>query len=545
MPIRWAVATGNWSNTATWNSGATLGIPTGSDDAFAGGFTVTLDQDINVISLNTIASGSAPAGGSFSVTGSRNIVTSTMRAGSANCLNITGTSTLVNITGSISGSDTTNNIYTLNITSTSSSINVSGSIAGGPRPGSNVINLLGISNTVNVNGSVRAGAGLASNAYGILAGGTFNTVNITGSISGGSAGNNTWAVVISGIGTSLNVSGSVNGGTGGNSSGIVLDGTATGVTNIRVIGDISGSVGGVGLTLNRGSSSPYIASIVGTIAAFNFAGIVTSGGTLSVLNITGSVIASSIISQPGIEMSTTANLTLNISGSVVGSAQSGINTTGNFNTINVNGTVTAGFNTSGISSTANSTIIVSGSAIAATAGSVGSSPAISNTGTGQVIVGTAVASTINPAINNTGATPVIYEAMTIATNGRLPIVGAALLRQGNNNFISCSLDTTGYKTLINVNNISNGLPAASDVRRGTSYNFGDTTGSMAVPSASYVDSGVAVGNTSGTGVYTTASLLSTVWNTNVSALTASNSVGERLRNISTVSSTGDQLVALL
>ena len=518
MPNRWAVATGNWSSTGTWNNGAVLGIPTGSDDAFAGGFTVTLDQDINVISLNTIASGSAPAGGSFSVTGSRNIVTSTMRAGSANCLNISGTSIVANITGTVSGSVTNN---------------------------TNCISITGLSNTININGSVRAGGGVGSNAYGVLAGGTLNTVNITGSISGGSAGNNTWAVVISGIGTSLNVSGSVNGGTGGNSSGIVLDGTATGVTNIRVIGDISGSVGGVGLTLNRGSSSPYIASIVGTIAAFNFAGIVTSGGTLSVLNITGSVIASSIISQPGIEMSTTANLTLNISGSVVGSAQSGINTTGNFNTINVNGNVFAGFNTSGISSTANSTIIVSGSAIAATAGSVGSSPAISNTGTGQVIVGTAVASTINPAVNNTGATPVIYQAMTIATNGRLPIVGAARLRQGNNNFFSCSLDTTGYKTLINVNNISNGLPAASDVRRGTTYNFGDGVGTMAVPSASYVDTGVAVSNTSGTGVYTTASLLSTVWNTNVAALTGSNSVGERLRNISTVSSTGDQLVALL
>ena len=84
MPNRWAVATGNWSNTATWNNGAVLGIPTGSDDVFISGstITVTIDQDITVLSLNNRASGSGAgaiaAGGRFVTSGSRNITTNTV-----------------------------------------------------------------------------------------------------------------------------------------------------------------------------------------------------------------------------------------------------------------------------------------------------------------------------------------------------------------------------------------------------------------------------------------------------------------------------------
>lgn len=55
MAVRWAIASGNWSNTATWNDGAILGIPTGSDDVFSNTFTVNINQSFEVLTLNSTA----------------------------------------------------------------------------------------------------------------------------------------------------------------------------------------------------------------------------------------------------------------------------------------------------------------------------------------------------------------------------------------------------------------------------------------------------------------------------------------------------------
>jgi len=52
MPVRRAVASGNFSSTATWNDGAILGIPTGSDDIWTNTFNVNIDQSFSANSLN-------------------------------------------------------------------------------------------------------------------------------------------------------------------------------------------------------------------------------------------------------------------------------------------------------------------------------------------------------------------------------------------------------------------------------------------------------------------------------------------------------------
>jgi len=52
MAIRRAVTTGNWSDSATWDT-VTWWVPTAWDIVYADWYTVTLDQDITVASINT------------------------------------------------------------------------------------------------------------------------------------------------------------------------------------------------------------------------------------------------------------------------------------------------------------------------------------------------------------------------------------------------------------------------------------------------------------------------------------------------------------
>jgi hypothetical protein len=96
MAIRFAVATGNWSNTATWNGGT---LPTSVDDVYANNFTVTINQNVTVLSLNTTAALGVNNGGTFALSGGTfNVVADTIQGGSSTCLsigsNIIGTYTI-------------------------------------------------------------------------------------------------------------------------------------------------------------------------------------------------------------------------------------------------------------------------------------------------------------------------------------------------------------------------------------------------------------------------------------------------------------------
>lgn len=70
MANRYAVATGNWSDTATWDGGT---LPTAGDAVRPNGFVVTIDQDITVDELTNNAAAPAVAGGSFAFGAGRTI----------------------------------------------------------------------------------------------------------------------------------------------------------------------------------------------------------------------------------------------------------------------------------------------------------------------------------------------------------------------------------------------------------------------------------------------------------------------------------------
>jgi hypothetical protein len=89
MALRYAVANGNWSSTATWNGGT---LPTSADDVYANNFTVTVDQNITVLSLRTTSSTPAINGGVFIILNGITI-TATVQIfpGTTDCIQYNGT----------------------------------------------------------------------------------------------------------------------------------------------------------------------------------------------------------------------------------------------------------------------------------------------------------------------------------------------------------------------------------------------------------------------------------------------------------------------
>jgi hypothetical protein len=74
------------------------------------------------------------------------------------------------------------------------------------------------------------------------------------------------------------------------------------------------------------------------------------------------------------------------------------------------------------------------------------------------------------------------------------------------------------------------------VRQGTTYGFLSYIGTLAVPLPSQVSTGVPTDNTVGTAVLSATDLFNAI-------ATSTDPVAERLRNVSTVQITGDQLQA--
>jgi hypothetical protein len=313
MPNRWAISSGNWSNTAIWNNGGVLGLPTASDNVFASGSIITMDQNISVNSLSVAGlTGTASAGGTFITSGSRTVetfasgtyggfLTSVLAgAGGSPALIITGSDTVNikarQITGApnaagvaISGSIW---IKSSGITNISSSISIRGALY-------SALNITTVSGgTVNIEspqifGDTLGGGGAPRQAIVISIG---CTVNITGSIFGGT-NSNSFGIQSSATGLILNVLGSVYTNTAYN--GIVV---SAGTGTINVTGSI--------YTTNAATATAI--SIGGTSINMNASASITAGGTsaiahstLGTSNLQGPISASATV--PGIQFSNTSH----------------------------------------------------------------------------------------------------------------------------------------------------------------------------------------------------------------------------------------------
>ena len=296
MALRYAIATGNWSNPAIWDSGT---VPVLTDDVRANGFTVTIDVDINVSQIATVALAPAVAGGTFSVITSRSI-TANINAGSTICLQ-SASGISVTIIGNINAGNG-NAIDGVRFTNAGSILNVTGNVTAGSSV--NVQYGINSSGTVNFIGNATGAAiGFGSAAININAGGV---LNLTGIVTGGSAGNTSYGVQNAGNGT---YSGTITGGSSGSSIGVRI---TAGVHTIN-----SNCFGG-------NSNGSHGISVASSIATFN--GNCTGGGfsgshacniSSSTAMFNGNCTGGSTTGSNAVQISTS---TATFNGSITGSA---------------------------------------------------------------------------------------------------------------------------------------------------------------------------------------------------------------------------------
>jgi hypothetical protein len=416
MALRYAVATGNWSNTATWDGGT---LPTAADDVFSNNFTVTIDGTFTVLSIRNTLNAALPtilAGGQFRY---------------ANGGNLTCTAAQAIYVGVAS-------VPTLEMT-------------------------LASPNTATFNGSVL----------------TMTNTNSYIAIRNSSTG-------------TLNCNGNYN--IDGNTVRQIISVTSTGTLNI--VGDIS-------------STATGSATVISTI-------LMTTAGTINITgNITAGTNSNNISSPINVSAGTiniTGNTTANITSAVYLGGAVTYNQIGNANASTVQPSI---FNGSAAATISVTGIITAGSG----------SPAIysSFSLTSGYASGTYVKVSGN-VVNSSNNMAIVAPRVTIDTNTSTWLF---------------QISTGGNRTLYAAG-VALGNPATSNVRFGTTYGASsELTGTLRVPSAANVLSGVLTDNTTGTLLMTPADF----WNYLISSGFTADSIGDRLQNAATVATTGGQIAS--
>jgi len=428
-----AIKSGNWSDPTVWNTGA---LPTTADDVYANTFTVTIDQNITVLTLRTTSATGISAGGGF-------VISTSVTVTCTNSIGIQpGTTTAVTVSANSPAIVTINsNLTNSPTTDTTNVILKSGTC------------------TLNINGSTLFG-GFGSNRH-CLNVNTGGTINFVGNVRG------FW----------------------GSSRGILMNTNSTGAV-LNIVGNINP---------DRLLNSPQ------------------NENPLVILSIC------------------TVNITGNVYGDLGNSVAVTISAAA---TVYITGIVYGGQGAAGVSTSAAVYLNIVGIIDAEYIGNVES---------------VAVVSTSTSAINLfTG--PFICSAY-----GRFPLsVFRMHLIPTLNNYIEFRDDSTNgalspgaiapTTRLVSPDTIID-APTANNVRSGVSYGNGAYTGTCVIPSSSNVSLNVPFDTNSVGTAYISATDIAeigdTIWDKPISELNTVGSIGERLKNASTVDITGAQIAGLL
>jgi hypothetical protein len=334
--------------------------------------------------------------------------------------------------------------------------------------------------------------GTSSNARGLDIVAVSGSVSVTGNITGGSFSGASGIFIQNGSSGTYSITGSVTAGTGG--SGILVSGSC----NLNVTGAVQGPPSGSNLGITVGASGAQV-TVVGSVTGgggSNSYGIYSS--STSTFSVTGSVTGGTSATSSGFYLDGAGSAT--ITGSCTGSNVSTGATNNAGGTLRVTRAVGNGYGV----------------------GTIGISSAVG------------VASTNQAALT-------YVEEIEYGALGQSPTSGHIRLTDVTTNRALFYRFGTTKKTLYDPANIAGVLPAVTDVRYGTSYNSGGLVGTCYVPAAGSVAFGVNVDATTGTALLTAAGVSAAVWDALTSGMATSGSIGERLKNCSTVASTGQQL----
>jgi hypothetical protein len=553
------------------------------NDAFSGGtaagnFTLGADTTLTAnVQAGTVAcllySASAPS--SSTITG--NITGGTVN--NAHGLVMTGTETgSLTINGNLIGGTAA---ATGAAVSGDGSVFINGNITGNAAQLSHGLSISG-TNTVTISGVITGGTHTASNNYshGVLVSGNA-TLIVSGEIRGSLSA---LAFGLSMSQGSATITATLLAGSG-SAHALVLSGTASATINANVLGVIGRSAPIISLTGgssavtiygnvaagagNAVSASAGTVNIIGDVTGSSLAGVVgLSLGAASVCNIVGTVRGGTLTGASAISSGV-----VNIVGDLFGGTGQG--TRAVFNPINLNavGNVFAGpgGDSQGIRcDNAGYRLTITGDVFGsiATNGNSG----VYTFGAGECdILGTAIggAVSVNSAgvwnanasavirvkrakgngfgpgsvgfagsyvglRNDAASVNVFVDEIEFGDLGAAPVSGCVQISDKSTNAAIFYRAGQSKKTLVDPATVGD-YPTPGNVRLGTTYEFGNKTGTCAVPTAAQVLLGVPVDNTTGTASIAYADVQSAC-----AAALAAFSNG-RLANVATVQSVGQQI----
>ena len=310
MAIINAANNGNWSSAATWPSGV---FPTAADDVFANNRTVYIDQNINVLSLNTTQGAGGVAGGRFYANQGNWTINAAniIQAGTTYCVTVTGTGTRTLSSQFFRASDTTATTAGVLILGTTGLPNVItyGNAVGGTRAGSVA---------TDTPAGVTLEGGMLTH-YGFISGGNATSRSSGLKIYQGGA---------STIPVSAIVYGNVKGGPQSVCPGIICEFSPAANTLsaclISIYGNLSG--GDSLLTTTTNNAGIYLSTTIHTEVSGNLhggsgysvstAGLVAAGAVVTDANIVGNVYSSVLGIGSGISYSSSLG-NINLTGDVI------------------------------------------------------------------------------------------------------------------------------------------------------------------------------------------------------------------------------------
>ena len=289
MALRYAVATGNWSNTATWDGGT---LPTAADDVFSNNFTVTIDGTFTVLSIRNTLNVAAPiiaAGGQFRYANGGNL---TCTSSPAIVVGVASTPVLEMTLASPNTGTFTGNILTLANTnnfnairhSSTGILNLNGNYSIDGTFSRSVISVT-LTGTLNIVGNLTS-TSIGGNNINTLFMNTGGTINITGNCVGSTSTAQTSTPVYLTAG-SLNITGNTTGATG---PAVGL----AGVVNYTQIGNVNGSTAQPAIYSSASASTISITGIItagtGAPAIYSAFTLISGYGSGTYVKVSGNVV---------------------------------------------------------------------------------------------------------------------------------------------------------------------------------------------------------------------------------------------------------------